>query len=367
MKKIVSLLKRYRILILGYFPFIFLLFTFLFLLLRFPEVSGRGVKNGIELCINVLIPSLFPFMVFSGFLISSGLILKKIHIFNFLSKKLFSLPYLAVPVLLMSFLGGYPVGAKSVSDLYKTGNISSDEGRRMLLFCVNPSPSFVISSVGFFMLRSNKAGAVIYLSIVISSILVGVFSRFLNIKSENNSKTEIGNNDLKFAAAFTKSVKDSGVSMAFICAFVVFFSAIFELVDILPFSQETKLFLKCIIEVTNGCKYGVTAYSLPVITAIIYFGGLCTVFQVMGFLTDVGLNIKHYLAVRLIGAGISSLVCHFLLKIFPVTIETFSSGSIPKTLSPSYSLPVSAGLIVMTLLFILGDSFALEKKRVDTK
>ena len=46
------------------------------IILVFPEYSSNGVKKGLTFCSNILIPSLFPFMVISGFIVKSNLSLK---------------------------------------------------------------------------------------------------------------------------------------------------------------------------------------------------------------------------------------------------------------------------------------------------
>ena len=43
------------------------------LLFLFPEESVAAAREGISLCVDVLIPSLFPFFVLSSLLISTGL------------------------------------------------------------------------------------------------------------------------------------------------------------------------------------------------------------------------------------------------------------------------------------------------------
>ena len=37
-----------------------------------PEITRKGVSNGLSICGSIIIPSLFPFMVISSFLVESG-------------------------------------------------------------------------------------------------------------------------------------------------------------------------------------------------------------------------------------------------------------------------------------------------------
>ena len=42
-------------------------------ILIFSDIISSGILSGIKTCVNVLIPSLFPFMIISSFIIQSGL------------------------------------------------------------------------------------------------------------------------------------------------------------------------------------------------------------------------------------------------------------------------------------------------------
>lgn len=367
MKKLTAYIKNYRGFLFVYIPTVFVLFLFLFMLLRFPKEASKGVGEGLKLCTQVLVPTLFPFIVGSTFLVLSGVMLRKTVLYEKLSRLLFKGSFPAVPVFILSFLGGYPVGGKLISDLYKKGAISREEGRRMLLFCINPSLSFTLSFLGSGLLKSTKAGLIIFISIILSSFLTGVVLGFLKSDNPEKSFSYVTESDLSLPSAFTKSVKEGAVTMGYICAFVAFFSAVGELVTVLPFSENVRLFLRCNLEVTNGCRYAVNTCSLPFITFIVSFGGISTLFQIMSYIQDLALNVKKYITVRLITSVLSSVVSFILFKIFPVYTETFSSGTISEIPITSYSAPVSAGLVLMTVLLILGDGFVLSGKDLDIK
>ena len=39
-----------------------------------PEISSESIKQGIKCCINILIPSLFPFMFMATFIVQSQIL-----------------------------------------------------------------------------------------------------------------------------------------------------------------------------------------------------------------------------------------------------------------------------------------------------
>ncbi|MGN0470971.1 MAG: nucleoside recognition domain-containing protein, partial [Acutalibacteraceae bacterium] len=92
------------------------LFVFLFLavLLIFPSSSSEGVKNGLNYSANLLLPSLFPFMVLSSFVIRSGFSEFIGKALSPVIKFLFGLPAICSSAIILSFVGGFPVGAQCV-------------------------------------------------------------------------------------------------------------------------------------------------------------------------------------------------------------------------------------------------------------
>ena len=76
-----------------------------------PQAASQGVRDGLTLCGQVVIPSLFPFLALSSFLVQSGLAQRAGHLLEPITKLLFRLPGAAGSAILMSLIGGYPVGA----------------------------------------------------------------------------------------------------------------------------------------------------------------------------------------------------------------------------------------------------------------
>ena len=75
-----------------------------------------GAKDGIELCITTVIPSLFPFFVLSG-VITSSISEKKIPALSIFCRWM-KIPDHALPLMLVGLLGGYPIGAKTAAPAY---------------------------------------------------------------------------------------------------------------------------------------------------------------------------------------------------------------------------------------------------------
>ena len=143
-----------------------------------PDGIGEGIHNGLTLCATVILPSMFPFMVLSAFLVKSGLALRIGRVLEKPTRLLFGLPGCAATAILMSMIGGYPVGAKAVSELKESGELTESQCSRMFCFCVNAGPAFLIFAVGSNMLGSVQVGVILYASQLIASLLIGIGSRF---------------------------------------------------------------------------------------------------------------------------------------------------------------------------------------------
>ena len=98
----------------------------------------EGARDGLTLCIQTVIPSLFPFFVLSSVLLSA-LSEQDSILIKLLAKKLM-IPQRAASLVIPGFLGGYPVGAKCVADLYESRQISKKDAQRLLAFCSNAGP-----------------------------------------------------------------------------------------------------------------------------------------------------------------------------------------------------------------------------------
>ena len=127
-------------------------------ILLFPNDVRNGASNGISYCLYTLVPSLFPFMVLSSFIIHSGISKFIGKLLQPVIQFLFYLPGSAGSVIIMSMIGGYPVGARGCMSLLEQGAITQKQAQRMLYFCVNAGPAFIISVVGSTLLQNALMG-----------------------------------------------------------------------------------------------------------------------------------------------------------------------------------------------------------------
>ncbi len=347
----------------SYFFIVSLVFLFAFTLLKFPAKAGEGVQKGIEMSIYTLIPSMYPFMFLSCFIVNSSLSEKGGRIFSFLTEKIFSLPGCCGAVIVMSMIGGLPVGASMVTEMYKKGYITINQGKRLLLFCINPGPAFVINTVGYYMVGNKSIGIIMYFSLVLSSLTVGFLSRFVIKSEENFTVRDTSKEKISFQNAVVTSVSQSSHSMLNVCAWVVLFSCICSLIELLPVSDGTDMFFTGVMEMTKGCEKATEAMSLPITAAILGFGGICAHLQIMPAVTKMKLPLKYFFCSRIINSGLTVIIFSVLFKNLPLSQQTLSIGNLPEQISNEISLPVCIGIMFMCMLFLLGENFRIKKKQ----
>ena len=101
--------------------------------------------KALTLCAGTVIPALFPFMVVTGLLVRLGFGQWLAPDMAGLMASLFRLPGCAGSALLLGLVGGYPIGARTAAELYASGDLTRQEAERLLTFCNNSNPVFLIS------------------------------------------------------------------------------------------------------------------------------------------------------------------------------------------------------------------------------
>lgn len=233
-----------------------LLSVFIFgaLILGAEEASGQ-VKKALLLCINSVIPSVFPLTVISGILAmgQGGKFLSKV--FGKIICPIFKVSESASLAVLLGFLCGFPIGAATAARLYKRGLITGAELSRLLTFINNPGASFVIYYVGGELLGSVSIGIRIYACVIISSALIGILGRkFLSAPiKEGSSHSEP---PLPISALIVTSVSSAASGTLNICAYASFFSAVAGIISALlsnaGFPPMTGAILSGFFEIVGG-------------------------------------------------------------------------------------------------------------------
>lgn len=368
------LIKRYRT-----FSITCLLGLLLILLIIYPSSSLNAAKEGINLWLFIVVPSLLPFFIINDMLASLKVPENIGILFSPVAKKLFNTSGYGAYSFIMSIFSGYPSGARIVSTLIDEKKISNLEAEKILTFSSTSGPLFIIGAVGSGMLSNTIAGYILFTAHIIGAIINGIFSRFffkksLNIKISNN-KFSLN----RFKESFiTKGISSSLITCGYIGGYIVLFCVIVELIhnirlfDFLSnllssfniFSSEAinnlTILLESIIEVSNGSKIISSSsvdYSnkLILLSFLIAFSGIAVVGQVSGILSKFKLNMKKYVFFKITHGIFSSIICFFILKLNLFSLETlsFSEPSIEGLLATSILILLAMILIFNSLGFFI--------------
>lgn len=323
---------------------------------------------GIYCCAQTLIPSLFPFMVLSEFLSEYGIFDRIAFIFSPICTKILKLPSVAGGAVIMSMVGGFPVGAACCARLYSRGSLTPVQASRMLRFAVGAGPAFVIFAVGQNMLKSVSVGIILYASQVLSQLTIAVLSGiFAKDTVEKKSGTKAGRQ--KFSDALINSCFKSSESMIKLCAMVVLFSAIMGVLSdthIIELVQRLLSFLfipkpiadsllYALTEVTAGCLNATqNGAPLEFIAFAIGFGGLSVHLQIFSLLTELDFSKLDFMLHRLLCGALCAAYTFVMTLFLPDTaVQTVSLSTPSQVIFSSSTIAGSAALIVCCIIFVI--------------
>ena len=182
-----------------------------------------AAAEALSLCARSVIPALFPFLVVSSLLLSLGLGELLSPMLAGLMEPLFRVDGVGSSALLLGLVGGYPIGAKTAADLYRGGRLSRPEAERLLAFCNNSNPVFLISVLGVGVFGSVRAGGWLWLIHLLSALLTGLLFRNHGGPARRQAGGTAAFQAVSLPAAFVAAVRESLSGMLSVCAFVTFF------------------------------------------------------------------------------------------------------------------------------------------------
>lgn len=326
---------------------LFLAVIWVCILISEPEVCKNGTAEGILLCGKVIIPSLFPFTMCVIFIINSGVLNSLELIFpRLVSRK--KLRFDIFFIILLSFIGGYPIGAKLLNNTVTENRLTKVEASNMLNHSVNAGPAFVISAVGSGILNSKKIGIILLCSHIFSGIMLILFAP----KSNTHTKTILSykHQSINLADNFVKSVAEASNTVLNICSFTILFSAINEYINFFAENIKPVKIIGLILEITNAVTLTNNIY---LISFLLGFGGISVWCQVLSVGSNLEIRPFKFILFRILHGVLSICFTAVLLRLFPVNISVFSTTD---KLSFSYfysSGAVGISLLTMAIVFII--------------
>lgn len=354
-------------------------------LIFFSRETSAAAAEGLAICGNVLIPSLFPFFVVSQMAVQTGLAHRAGKAFTRPMKLLFNLPGACAPAFILGLIGGYPVGAKTAISLFEQRLCTKAEAERLLSFCNNSGPAFILGTVGTMVFGATSAGVLLYASHFLASVAVGIIFRgYKKTAVPSSAGGGITFSAVPLGKAFTVSVTSSFSSILNICSFVIFFSVAIRLLAIsgvLPATAGVlswivsplgldaafaEKLLSGLLEVTSGA-HGLAAISasrgakLSAAAFMLGWAGISVHCQVLNFIGDSGLSTIPYIGGKMLH-GVFSAIFAFAgawLLPYDVQVSKTITGQISALsgLTPTQSFGLALlTVILIWLLFFMASS-----------
>lgn len=281
--------------------FSILLITLTFILtMLFSDKISHSVKSGLSLCANVIIPSVFPFMILSDFLYAYIDFSSLNHIGN-LFEKTFKINRIGLYPFLLGMLCGFPLGVKCTAQLYKTGSISKDEAERLIGFSNNTGPAFLVCGIGLGLRASISEGFILYIFMMLSALAVGIIFSF-GKKASGNSANEKETTDF----SITDSIKNAGINTLNICSYLTFFACVVGLlrgtigentfyllsIPFLEVGSATSILSKTLL-LSNTESLILSAFAVG-------FSGFSVHLQALSFISNTDISPKRYFIMKFI-------------------------------------------------------------------
>jgi len=275
----------------------------LLILILDGKTALSGAQQGIDLCIKTVIPSLFPFFFLSGFL-TNALSGASLSILTPI-RNLCSLPKGSDSILITGFLGGYPVGARSIGDAYAEGRLHTQDAAHLLSFSSNAGPAFLFGMVsGLF--ERPYIPLLLWAIQIASAILVGMVH-------PSGPCRELTGTECNTQLSVPAAMKSSLSVMASVCGWVILFRVLIVFLNrwiLWAFPEILSVILTGLLELANGCcrlaEISQPELRFVLCSGFLSFGGLCVTMQTASVIA--GLPLRHYLTGKLLQTLFSLLL-----------------------------------------------------------
>lgn len=290
---------------------ILLLITTITIMLITPKTVATGVKNGLLLWFNGLIPALFPYMIIGNLIIMSGAAVDIAIVFKPIAK-LLKISSTAAYCIFSGLFFGYPSCAVNSILMVKEGYLDKESANLCVCAFNNISPAFIIGFVciGIY----NKTQYILpfllifYISLLLSTITIKLFLFKKLIAPEKDYEPKTAKKNI-ISTSILLSVKN----ITLLAGYVVIFSILSEYIVYIQHVQFALPFL----EICNGISK--VYNNIPLVMSALSFGGISGIFQTFGVDSDGIINKKKYIYSKAISGITGFLLAYFavyVLKIF---------------------------------------------------
>ena len=290
------------------------LFALIVLILDSKTAIAGGIE-GIHICLQVLIPSLFPFLFLCSWL--NGKLTQFSLPFLRPIQKIFGMSSGGEAVLLTTFLSGYPIGAQNVCQLWNNGALDTVDARRLLGYCSIAGPSFIFGVLGP-IFPSLRITFLLWLTQILSALLVSFLlpGRAIHGKLQQNTQP----------ITMTNALAHATKGMCKICGWAILFRVLIAVLErwvLWMMYDHVKVLFTGLLELSNGCLGLSVIKSVGVrfvyASILLSFGGLCVYMQTSSVTKDLGTGM--YLPGKILQCLIATTISILLLPVVETNVQ----------------------------------------------
>ena len=296
------------------------LFVFIELIIS-KNIIYDSIMYALNMWVNNLIPTLFPFFIISDILINYNITdyipqnIKKI------CKYIFNISDTSLTIFILSMLSGFPSNARNARTLYDKGIIDSDEANHILMFTHFANPMFIITTIGLFFFNNKRIGMILLVIHYLSNFILGICIRTSN---QHNKEIVAQERNQKFGSVFILSIKRAIDTTITICGIITVFLLLSSIIiNSFKINLYNQMLIKGLFEITIGLdalsklSLGMN-YKLIIASMFLAFGGISVHIQVLSQIVDTDIKYQYFLVGRIyqmVIAGILTFLSTLLLGI----------------------------------------------------
>lgn len=284
------------------------------LLILDSRCAAESAQAALTLCIQTLIPGLFPMFVISSMLVPhlSGIRLPGLS-------RLLGIPAGSEGIVLLGCVGGFPVGAACIAQAVETGGLDRTAAGRMLGISSFCGPAFLFGVIGS--VFSWQEALLLFFIQLGSALLIGCF--WPSAASGAVSAHQIP------PVTLPEALKRSTASLTAVCAWVTLAGVAAGFLrrwsgPLLP--QTGGVIMSGILELTTGV-FALRSIASPELrfvlcAAFVCFGGISVLLQIGGLAAGAGLSMTDCLIQKTLQGILGAILAAGSISFGPMFLLT---------------------------------------------
>lgn len=277
----------------------------------------NSINYSLKLWVNNIIPSLFPFFVFSDILLNYNVTQYIPKSIKKAFKAMFNISDHLVTIFILSMISGFPSNARNTKILYEKGKITEEEANHILIFSHFSNPLFILTTISLYFFNNSNVGIILILSHYLSNFILGIILRSKN-KSNNKEINSANISTNNFGNTFINAIKRSINTILNIGGIVTIFLVISAIITTrFKFNTYNSILIKCIFEITIGIdalsqiNLNLT-HKLVITSMVLSFGGLSVHMQVLAEIINTKIKYRYFLIGRFYQMILSGIITYII-------------------------------------------------------